>query len=158
MRYLADAVATATPAQRIVMLYDRLLLDIERAMADLANTSEDRRGEAGQQLRHAQSIVGELWGSLDVSAWSGGPDLANLYSFVITELITADRTGDAAPLAGCLGIVTTLRAGWAQAAEMLTAAPAPAPTPTGRPHLTLVHGEGAPAAPRPTGAAVGWVG
>ena len=32
-RYLADAVATATPAKRIVLLYDRLWLDIQRAQA-----------------------------------------------------------------------------------------------------------------------------
>jgi phosphoenolpyruvate synthase/pyruvate phosphate dikinase len=31
-RYLGDAVATASPQQVLVMLYDRLALDLERAM------------------------------------------------------------------------------------------------------------------------------
>ncbi len=30
-RYLGDAVATASPQQLLVMLYDRLALDLERA-------------------------------------------------------------------------------------------------------------------------------
>ncbi|HEX4728257.1 MAG TPA: flagellar protein FliS, partial [Jatrophihabitans sp.] len=59
-RYLADAVATATPAKRIVLLYDRLWLDIQRAQAGLDSADPTAR----DHLQHAQRIVAELLGSL----------------------------------------------------------------------------------------------
>jgi flagellar protein FliS len=55
-RYLADAVATATPAKRIVLLYDRLWLDIQRAQAALDCADPAAR----DHLEHAQRIVAEL--------------------------------------------------------------------------------------------------
>ena len=63
-RYLADAVATATPARRIVLLYDRLWLDVQRAQA-----ATDAGEPTRDQLQHAQQIVAELLGSLDLAAW-----------------------------------------------------------------------------------------
>ena len=71
-RFAAEALETATPAQLLVKLYDRLLLDIDRGEA------AQRAGQhvaASEQLMHAQAIVSELMSSLDVDAWSGGPGL-----------------------------------------------------------------------------------
>ncbi len=56
-RYLADKVNTATPAQLIVMLYDRLAIDLERATAA---QSDDDPAAASAPLLHAQQIVAEL--------------------------------------------------------------------------------------------------
>ncbi len=53
-RYLDDAVATASPAKLLTMLYDRLVLDLERA--ETAQRAGDRAG-AGPHLLHAQDIV-----------------------------------------------------------------------------------------------------
>ena len=55
--YLAASVSTATPSQLLVMLYERLVLDVQRA------TDALRRGEPSQAhepLLHAQEIVLEL--------------------------------------------------------------------------------------------------
>ena len=68
-RYLGDAVATSSPQQVLVMLYDRLALDLERAQK--AAAAGDRE-MASEQLQHAQAIVIELLSSLQVDAWEGG--------------------------------------------------------------------------------------
>ena len=88
-RYLADSVATVTPAKLLTMLYDRLVLDIDRAEAAL---HAGDRGEATTQLNHAQDIVAELISSLNVGAWTGAPGLMSIYSYLLSELIeTNDR-------------------------------------------------------------------
>jgi flagellar biosynthetic protein FliS len=95
-RYLGDAVATSSPQQVLVMLYDRLALDLERAQKAVAASD---RTEASEQLQHAQAIVLELLSSLQVDAWEGGPRLAALYNWLIGELVQAnvklDRVGAA---------------------------------------------------------------
>lgn len=114
-RYLADAVATATPARRIVLLYDRLWLDIQRAQA--AQDSGDV--SARDHLQHGQQIVAELLGSLDVNAWSGAADLASLYSYLLRELIGEVLEPRPGRLAAVTKIVSDLRASWQQAEAQL---------------------------------------
>lgn len=116
-RYLADAVATASPAKRIVLLYDRLWLDIQRAQAaqDCAHPA------ARDHLYHAQQIVAELLGSLDQSSWSGASDLAALYSYLLRELIGEVLEARDGRLAGITRIVSDLRSSWQQAEEQLSA-------------------------------------
>ena len=115
-RYLADAVATATPARRIVLLYDRLWLDIQRAQA--AQDSADPAGR--DHLQHAQQIVAELLGSLDTTAWSGAANLASLYGYLLSELIGEGIEGRPGRLATVSRIVADLRASWQQAEERLS--------------------------------------
>ena len=115
-RYMGDSVATASPQQLLVMLYDRLALDLERA--ENALVAGDR-AEAGSQLRHAQDIVFELRSSLRVAAWEGGPRLAALYTWLITELTTATVKNDRNRVASCRQIVEPLRDAWRQAAASL---------------------------------------
>ena len=120
-RYLGDSVATASPQRILVMLYDRLALDLERAQAAL---SEGDRQEASAQLQHAQDIVLELRSSLNVEAWEGGPRLAALYSWLIGELVQANVKADRNRVASCLQVVEPLRDAWRQAAATLAASPA----------------------------------
>ncbi|GAB3191124.1 flagellar export chaperone FliS [Geodermatophilus arenarius] len=115
-RYVGDSVATASPQQLLVMLYDRLALDLERAASALA--TGDRR-TAGTQLTHAQDVVFELRASLRVDAWEGGPRLAALYSWLITELVQANVKGDRNRVESCLRVVEPLRDAWRQAAASL---------------------------------------
>lgn len=115
-RYLADAVATATPARRIVLLYDRLWLDLQRAQAAV-----DAQAPAGDFLLHAQQIIAELLGSLDVEAWAGGADLAGLYGYLLTELIAEAGQSRPGRLAVLTKIVGDLRGTWKQAEAQLAA-------------------------------------
>jgi flagellar protein FliS len=120
-RYLGDSVATASPQRILVMLYDRLVLDLERA--EMALDTGDRT-EAAAQIQHAQDIVFELRESLRVDAWEGGPRLAALYSWMITELVQAGVKRDRNRVSACRQIAEPLRDAWRQAAATLTASPA----------------------------------
>lgn len=115
-RYLADNVATASPAKLLVMLYDRLALDLSRAEQALAAGD---RTEASSQLQHAQDIVIELLSSLDISTWEGAPGLAQLYSFLITQLVNANVKADASLVGSCRALVEPLRDAWREAAASL---------------------------------------
>ena len=120
-RYLGDRVATASPQQLLVMLYDRLALDLERG--EQALTGKDREAAAGH-LQHAQEIVLELRASLNVEVWEGGPRLAALYGWLVTELIQANLKGDLRRVRDCRKVVEPLRDAWREAAASLTALPA----------------------------------
>ena len=116
-RYVGDAVTTASPQRLLVMLYDRLVLDLERA--EIALDTGDRT-DAAAQIQHAQDIVFELRESLRVDAWEGGPRLAALYSWMITELVQAGVKRDRNRVAACRQIAEPLRDAWRQAAATLT--------------------------------------
>ena len=115
-RYLAEAVETASPATRLVMLYDRLLLDLSRA------ENGCREGdviEAHTNLVHAQQIVGVLADTLDLSVWNGAQNLYDLYEYLYRELIDANLTKNPVKVANCTSVVRPLAAAWHEAAAIL---------------------------------------
>ncbi len=114
-RYVNDSVGTASPSRLLCMLYDRLVLDLVNAEESLASGRPD---VANTKLQHAQEIVIELRASLDVEAWEGGPGLARLYSFFLTELISANVHRDAAKVATVRGLIEPLRDTWYEAAAL----------------------------------------
>src|SRR5256885_1156538 len=67
-RYLAESVATASPGQLLVMLYDRLVVDLTQA--EDALRARDT-ATASTRLMHAQDIVSQLRSTLDPSARDG---------------------------------------------------------------------------------------
>ena len=117
-RYLADSINPASPGKLLVMLYDRLVLDL--AQAEEALRAEDRE-RAADRLTHAQEIILELRTTLDLDAWDGAPGLANLYGFLLTELIGANVRRDADRVAACRGLVEPLRDAWREAAAQAAA-------------------------------------
>lgn len=117
-RYLQDSISTASPGKLLLMLYDRLVLDLGKAEEALR---ADDRDKAYDLINHAQEIVLELRVSLDVEAWSGGPGLASLYGFLLTELIGANIARDADRVAGCRTLVEPLRDAWREAAASAVA-------------------------------------
>jgi flagellar protein FliS len=117
-RYMGASVATASPQQLLVMLYDRLALDLERGEQALVDGDRQR---AGEQLMHAQEIVLELRASLQVDVWDGGPRLAALYAWVLGELIQANLKGDVRRVRDCRKVVEPLRDAWREAAASLAA-------------------------------------
>ncbi|WP_091538244.1 flagellar export chaperone FliS [Modestobacter sp. DSM 44400] len=119
-RYLSDTVATASPQRLLVMLYDRLALDLDRAHTAL--TAGDR-AEANDQLQHAQEIVLELHSSLQIDAWEGAPRLSAIYTWLHGELIKANVKGDVRRVADCRKVVEPLRDAWREAAASLGSSP-----------------------------------
>lgn len=120
--YRTATLETAAPATVVTMLFDRLLLDVDRAGAAFA------RGDVvggRSQAQHAQDIVAELMASLDVAAWEGGPMLMSVYAYLYSALVDAGVRADAEKLAECRTLVEPLAATWHEAVA-LTAATAPA--------------------------------
>jgi flagellar secretion chaperone FliS len=120
-RYLQDSVNTASPGRLLVMLYDRLVMDLiqgEEALRD------NNRELSAERLTHAQEIVIELRTTLNVDAWSGAPGLASLYGFLITELIQANIKRDADKVRACRMILEPLRDAWREAVALAAATPA----------------------------------
>ena len=120
-RYLGDTVTTASPQRLLVMLYDRLALDLERAETALAAGDRDA-GTA--QLQHAQDVVFGLLESLQIDAWDGAPRLAALYNWLISEIGRAVVKGDQRRVADCRKIVEPLRDAWREALASLGSSPA----------------------------------
>lgn len=116
-RYQADAVMSAPPERLVTMLYDRLVLDLERGEA--AQLAGDWQ-EANAQLQHAQAIVAELTASL-TDAWEGSQGLRALYAFVTTTLVGANVARDPQRTRQCLDLIAPLRDAWHEAAQQLAA-------------------------------------
>ena len=111
--YLDASIATASPARLLVMLFDRLVLDVQRGL------DAQRRGdfeETHRQLTHAQDIVMELQSSLRADEFKGGYDLAALYSFLHRQLVMANIRKDASITGEVLTLVTDLSDAWREAA------------------------------------------
>lgn len=124
-RYLTDSVSTASPARLLVMLYDRLVLDL--AHAETALRDGDREA-ASARVQHAQEIILELRASLDLTVWEGAANLAAIYDFLLTELIGANVAGDAGRIAVAKGLVEPLAEAWREAASITTSTAAAAAT------------------------------
>lgn len=112
-RYAREAVTTASPAQLVVMLYDRLLKDLSTADAGLGAHDITATHAA---LLHAQDIVRELHGTLDTSVWKEGESLKRLYEWVLEELMAANMQKNAVHVANAREVVQPLRDTWAELA------------------------------------------
>ncbi len=113
--YVGNAIATASPARLLVMLCDRLVLDVERgARAQI----EGDRVQAHNQLVHAQAIVTELRSSLRPDGWRGGAELAALYEYLGRRLVEANVGNDRRATAESLGLCRSIRDTWRDAAML----------------------------------------
>jgi flagellar protein FliS len=112
-RYLEDSINTASPGKLLVMLYDRLVLDLQQGEQAI---QAGNRELASDKLNHAQEIILELRTTLDVDVWEGAAGLAALYSWLLTELIQANIKLDAAKVTTCRGMIEPLRDAWREAA------------------------------------------
>lgn len=121
-RFLDNAIVTAGPQRILTMLYDRLVLDLDRAQAAQRTGN---RSEAAEYLDNAQDIVIGLASTLDVAAWSGGKGLMDLYTYLQHELLSCSLAGDADRTAKCGELVIPLRDAWHEAAATIALESAP---------------------------------
>jgi flagellar protein FliS len=121
-RYLNDSILTASPARLLIMLYERLLLDL--AQGETAIRAAQRE-TASEKIQHAQEIVLELRTTLDESMWEGAAGLAQTYGFMLNELIAANVNLDADKVVSCRVLVEPLLDAWRQAALATAADAAP---------------------------------
>jgi flagellar secretion chaperone FliS len=125
-RYMEDGVATATPVQLVVMLFDRLVRDLVEG-ADAIDARDTVR--AHEALVHAQDIVVALLGALDTDRWDHANSLKGLYVWIVNELISANVLKDRSRVDACRTVVEPLRDAWREAevrfkADAATARPA----------------------------------
>jgi len=109
LRYLAEAVETATPATRLGMLWDRLQFDL--AQADEAFGTGDLF-VINEHLVNAQEIVLALAGTLRTESWAAAPRLASLYGYFHQELLQANLTKDRQRLVAVSALVDELAKAW----------------------------------------------
>lgn len=112
-------VLSASPDRLLLMLFDHLVVQLERARIGI-----DRKDVTMQvtALTKSRAIVGELLATLDFE--QGGDiaqQLADLYQFMLVELVDVARREDTTMLTRLSGIVSTLRDGFGAAAEQMTA-------------------------------------
>lgn len=108
-RYLTEAIETASPATRLVMLYDRLELDLRRA--DAGFDSGDLEA-INDHLIHAQEILLALAGTLDLELWQGGAQLYALYHFLHGQLVEANCSKQRQQVQSVAAMVAQLARAW----------------------------------------------
>ena len=100
--YRGGAIGTATPAQLLVMLFERLALDAERGLRAL---QQGNNIETNTQLVHAQAIVTELQSTLEVEGMPAGRELMALYGYLQRRMIQANVRHDVRALTECIDYV-----------------------------------------------------
>lgn len=108
--YKDSALTTASPARVVVLAYERLILDCERALVCL-----EAGRPAQEHLIHAQDLVLALQINLDVEVWDGAKRLSGLYSFLYEELIAANISKDARKVRECMSWIGPLLDAWRHA-------------------------------------------
>lgn len=111
--YAGNSVTTASPARLLVMLFERLVLDVERGQ-QAQNTSDHET--AHHQFVHAQAIVQQLTTSLDTDGMPAGQELLALYDYLHRRLVEANVRRDPAATEEALRLSRDLCETWTQAA------------------------------------------
>jgi flagellar protein FliS len=121
-KFVADGVGSTPQERLLVMLYDRLLRDLDDATAAIATSDV---GGAHTALAHAQDIVAELHSALDPSRWDGADAMADLYTYLADLLGRANMAKSSALVAEARSVVAPLRDTWADAYAATTAVASP---------------------------------
>jgi flagellar protein FliS len=110
LRYLQAAVEGATSVGLVTMLFDRLVADLQRAIAAMRKADVETRCE---QMKHALMILQQLEGSLDHEhGGEAARNLATFYSFGRAKVIESQIKGDPRVLERLIDHVVDLRSAW----------------------------------------------
>lgn len=113
IRYLAEAIETASPATRLTMLWDRMQLDLTRARKGFEASDLE---EVNAGLVHAQEILLVLRDTMRVDAWEGAARVVALYDHLQHELLKANVDKDSGRAAAASALVDELANAWRIAA------------------------------------------
>lgn len=107
--YKQTRVESASPAQVVMMLFQETVHRLTRAAHTIDQTDNAWR----EDLHHVREIYVELLGALDRDAAPEMCDnLAALYQWCLSELVTAGRTREKQRVMEVLKVSTTLLEGW----------------------------------------------
>jgi flagellar secretion chaperone FliS len=110
--YQSQAVQTANGPQLLLMLCDRLSVDIARA--EVALGASDNQA-ANEHLQHAQRIVRMLRNALDPQGFRGATELLSVYVFLEAHLVRANMDKDPALVRECADLVRPIHEAWRKA-------------------------------------------
>lgn len=112
--YLTTQAQSATPLQRVVLLYDEAVRSAATAHGAMERRDIPARREAVSKL---MAIIAELQNTLDLER--GGKiaaDLDGIYTFMFSRLLDAVARQEAQPIAEVRRMLETLRDAWQQIA------------------------------------------
>ncbi len=118
-KYESQLITTASPEICVVMLYERLVDDLECAESIFENSDFK---PAFESLVHAQQIIRLLRSSIDTGIWSGGANLISLYNWFETRLSQAAMFQDRLALREVIPLVRELSTAWKQASDLVGSA------------------------------------
>lgn len=112
--YRQSSVDTATPGQLVVMLYEGVLIALDKVESSLDASGLDLE-LAHKELTRCQAIVGELLQTLDPSVRPMASNLAGLYEFCHRQLVASNLSKSFEPAEPVRRIFSELRDAWASA-------------------------------------------
>lgn len=110
--YKQNQILNASPKKLVVLLYDGCIKNMKLAELSIA---ENKLDQANTALIKAQDIIAELAGTLNKD--QGGQiaqDLSDIYEYLMTKLIEANRTKDVAIIQKNREMMEELREAWAE--------------------------------------------
>jgi len=111
-------IQTASPHKLVVIVFEQLVVNLERARIAMERKDIELRVVA---LRRARDLVTELLVTIDVE--KGGvlaQRLADLYQFMLYELVDIGQRGDVVSMRKLVSIAMQLREGFVGAAQQLS--------------------------------------
>lgn len=119
-RFAAGSVQTATGPKIVVMCFDRLDRDLATALIAL---EDGDHYETNASLGHAQDLLGEMAGMLDLDTWDHAGHLLSVYDYLLRRLAQANAAKDARHVHEAQRLVAELGDAFRQAAVTGTANP-----------------------------------
>lgn len=116
--YREMEIHSASPERLVVIVFEQLVVNLERARIAMDRNDIELRVTS---LRRARGLVGELLATLDFE--KGGAlstQLADLYQFMLYELVDIGQRKDVATLRKLVSIATSLRDGFTTAAQSVS--------------------------------------
>lgn len=123
-RFMTDGVGSTPPERLLVLLYERLLRDLDEAATAIGAGTVEGAHEA---LSHAQDIIAELHAALDPGSWELADRMGDLYTWLAETLAQANMKKDAALVAEARSVVQPLCDTWSEAARTAGAGTTVAP-------------------------------
>jgi flagellar secretion chaperone FliS len=115
--YREMEIHAASPHKLVVIVFEQLVVNLERARIAMERNDVELRVKS---LGRARDIVTELLGTLDFE--QGGRiavELADLYQYMLYELVDVGMRGDLYTMRKLVSIATQLRDGFVGAAAQL---------------------------------------
>lgn len=115
-RYRQVQIQTASPGQRVVMMYDAIVRSLQGALQAFEAPNPEQCELVHTQIRMAENGIEQLQLALDLS--NGGAiaaELNRLYDFWMRHLSDGNAHKNAVNVREVLDMVMSLRDAWAQA-------------------------------------------